>query len=243
MNGHCSIGHVHDNDVAGPDNSEFTWVHLFPTVLLSVAANPTEPQRQAALDYLEDQRRASPSRSQKNAFEWVSAPNLHRQPQFAWLAASVKRAANAYFDRGTFVRDGIEITEMWANVSEPGGHHRAHQHPNSWISGVYYLSAPDGCGNISFQDPRPGASFLRLAQTSGGTPEFSLQASVEPETDMMLLFPSWVTHAVGPSSATSDRISVAFNVFPTGELGTPSAKLVHQPATESTGATGGERES
>lgn len=218
-------------DSATPDGHH-TWLHLFPTVLFSTPLTPSDLEVQQAAQWIDARRADTPSPPQRGAFEWVSSPDLHTRREFAWLATAALNAANCYLDRGTFIRDGVEITEMWANVSEPGGQHRAHTHPNSWLSGVYYLSAPPGSGNISFNDPRPGPSLLRLAQTSGGTQEFTLQATVEPADNMLLLFPSWLTHAVGPNEATQPRVSVAFNLFPTGTLGVPSARLVHRPATE-----------
>ena len=35
-----------------------------------------------------------------------------------------------------------------------------HNHPNSILSGVYYVQAPEHSGVISFQDPRSAAQML-----------------------------------------------------------------------------------
>ena len=52
------------------------------------------------------------------------------------------------------------ITDCWANVCRRGEHHRAHIHPNNVLSGVYYAAAPNGCGDIVFDDPRPQTKVL-----------------------------------------------------------------------------------
>ena len=40
------------------------------------------------------------------------------------------------------------LGNMWANINPPGGMNRAHQHPNSLWSGVYYVKAPKNSGNL-----------------------------------------------------------------------------------------------
>ena len=46
------------------------------------------------------------------------------------------------------------LGNMWANINPPGGMNRAHQHPNSLWSGVYYIKASKNCGNLKIDDPR-----------------------------------------------------------------------------------------
>ena len=43
---------------------------------------------------------------------------------------------------------------MWSIINPPGSANRAHIHPGCTWSGVYYIQAPEGCGNIEFIDPR-----------------------------------------------------------------------------------------
>jgi uncharacterized protein (TIGR02466 family) len=53
---------------------------------------------------------------------------------------------------------------MWANINPPGGMNRAHQHPNSLWSGVYYVKAPKNSGHLKVDDPRNCASMIRPKQ-------------------------------------------------------------------------------
>jgi hypothetical protein len=34
------------------------------------------------------------------------------------------------------------ITGCWANVNPPGSYHPTHNHPNNFLSGVYYVDIP-----------------------------------------------------------------------------------------------------
>ena len=53
---------------------------------------------------------------------------------------------------------------MWANINPPGGMNRAHQHPNSLWSGVYYIKAPKNSGHLKIDDPRASAAMFRPIQ-------------------------------------------------------------------------------
>ena len=53
---------------------------------------------------------------------------------------------------------------MWSNINPPGGMNRAHQHPNSLWSGVYYIKAPKNSGHLKIDDPRSSAAMVRPKQ-------------------------------------------------------------------------------
>ena len=59
---------------------------------------------------------------------------------------------------------------MWANINPPGGMNRAHQHPNSLWSGVYYIKAPKNSGHLKIDDPRSVACMSRPRQKEGEVP-------------------------------------------------------------------------
>jgi uncharacterized protein (TIGR02466 family) len=48
-----------------------------------------------------------------------------------------------YFKKVISSTDAVTpyITQSWLNVSEPGGGHHPHAHPNSFISGTFYIQA------------------------------------------------------------------------------------------------------
>ena len=86
-----------------------------------------------------------------------------------------------------------------------------HNHPNSILSGVYYVQAPEHLGVISFQDPRSAAQMLIPPVT-----EFSLwtlpKISYQPQAGTMLLFPSWLWHGVEMNRSDHLRVSLSFNI-------------------------------
>ncbi len=108
------------------------------------------------------------------------------------------------------------VKEMWANVLEPGGHQAMHNHANSVVSGVIYLSRvhPDA-GTVFIKGMgQPGYVF---SNTHAGTEmgPFNADKWVMPEVSPgdMVLFPSWMLHEV-PANRGGQRTTLAFNAIP-----------------------------
>jgi uncharacterized protein (TIGR02466 family) len=114
----------------------------------------------------------------------------------------------------------VAITGLWANVNEPGFAHPVHAHSNNFLSGVYYVSAPEGCGGIVFMDPRKQQQVLvpTLAEI---TPMTAMASRIEAKDGRMILFPSWLEHYTEENRAAAPRISLSFNLMLTGNFGSP----------------------
>lgn len=114
------------------------------------------------------------------------------------------------------------VPEMWANVSPPSASNRHHCHPGSFWSAVYYVddgyagsSDPALGGELVLFDPRMPmvrmtAPDLRFARPGQG-PEHD-EARMRPATGRIVIFPSWLNHAVNAYSGKGTRISIAVNL-------------------------------
>ena len=109
---------------------------------------------------------------------------------------------------------------FWGKTNPPGYQHTAHAHSNNFISGVYYVSAPENAGGIIFQDPRKQAQVLvpTIAELTDMNSTAIRLPSVEGQ---MILFPSWLEHFTETNLSGSPRISIAFNLMLTGRFGSP----------------------
>ena len=99
----------------------------------------------------------------------------------------------------------------WANVNRRGHFNKAHTHPGATWSGVYYVDGgdtdPDAEGTaLHLSDPCPTRSSAFFPDFSGANILF------RPEPGLMIMFPSYLPHAVPPHAGDGTRISVAFNV-------------------------------
>ena len=147
---------------------------------------------------------------------WHSTTNMHERPEF-------KRLVNALYEaqKKIYIEEHLEsepvLGNMWANVNPPGGMNRAHQHPNSLWSGVYYIKAEKNSGQLKIDDPRAAASMVRPKQKSGElSSRLWRETHYEPVAGRCIMFPSWVMHCVDPNESNDIRISVSFNFLQKG---------------------------
>ena len=122
----------------------------------------------------------------------------------------------------------FRITQSWLNktLRNSDGHH-IHNHPNSFISGVFYVRVNPDVDYIVFS--RPNQQFFQFPIKEYNIFN-SYQWAVNVSEGQLLLFPSTLIHEVKPpkvsdmissddTNANADRISLSFNVFPTGRIG------------------------
>lgn len=109
------------------------------------------------------------------------------------------------------------LKEMWVNVLDRGGQQAMHNHANSFVSGVVYLTPTHPSARTVFFKSPGGTEFLFKndhARTEPG--EFSADKwiSPPPRAGDMVLFPSYLMHAVPPNQGDR-RVTLAFNAVPT----------------------------
>ncbi len=169
---------------------------------------------QATQEWLRNQTVHDPGYSQQSQ----SLDNLHQREDFQAFNEMALEAARSVLDYMKYQYDSCYITGCWANISNIGEGHRSHIHPNNFLSGVYYAQAPQGCGEIVFDDPRQQVKVL-IPSSTEQTLLNSHEYRVQPKTGMLVMFPSWLAHRVTVSKCTDERISVAFNVMLRGRMG------------------------
>jgi uncharacterized protein (TIGR02466 family) len=126
-----------------------------------------------------------------------------RDPAFADLAKTLSRHARS-FAREAGWDSKPKLDSLWANLLKGGGHHSAHIHPHSIISGTLYVEVPAGSGAIRFEDPR-------LPLMMAAPPRNDTFVTVEPRPGLLLLWESWLRHEVLPGSGRGERLSISFN--------------------------------
>ena len=113
-------------------------------------------------------------------------------------------------------RLGWAIKEMWVNVLERGGHQAMHNHANSFVSGVVYLTATHADSRTVFTKAAGASEFVfRNEHASVKPTPFNADRWVAPAPSPgdMVLFPSYLMHAVPPNPGER-RITLSFNAIP-----------------------------
>ena len=151
-----------------------------------------------------------------NVQGWHSTTNMHELPQFKKLVEMLYECQRTVYQQEHYESEPF-LGNMLANVNPPGGMNRAHQHPNSLWSGVYYIKAPKNCGHLKIDDPRASASMCRPRQKEGKKPSrLYRETHYEPIAGRCIMFPSWLIHCVDPNESNDIRISVSFNFLQKG---------------------------
>lgn len=141
-----------------------------------------------------------------------SGVDLLRYGSFRHLAKIIDKesrrfAVSMHYDIENFPP---RMTECWINVYGAGDGQEAHIHQNNVISGIYYVKAPEGCGQLMFH-----STFADVMLDPPKTKIDNLNtevAAITPVSGQMLLFRSSLRHSVKPNKSTENRISVAFNL-------------------------------
>jgi uncharacterized protein (TIGR02466 family) len=147
---------------------------------------------------------------------WHSTTNMHERPEFKNLVSMLYACQKTIYEQEYYESEPV-LGNMWANINPPGGMNRAHQHPNSLWSGVYWIKTPKNCGQLKIDDPRSVASMIRPRQKDIKKPDrLWRETHYEPIAGRVIMFPSWLMHAVDPNESNDIRISVSFNFLQKG---------------------------
>ena len=143
---------------------------------------------------------------------WQTDVNFHRQPAFAELVDFINNSAKGAFDFLEIKYDTFAITGCWGNIAPPGTKHRVHNHPNNYLSGVYYVQAPEGGDSIEFIDPRPQANIIN-PDVKRKNPYNTSVLNLEAKEGRLVMFHSYLLHSVPVNQGKRDRISIAFDIM------------------------------
>ena len=142
----------------------------------------------------------------------MSDQTLHEREDFRDLVACVNKAAGSALRFLRMSYDAFEITGCWANVLAKGAAHRLHNHPNNFLSGVYYVRTQPGADTINFHDPRNQTGIIRPPVVQL-TAENTDQVVVSVKNGTLLMFPAYLQHSVDTNSSEKERVSISFNLM------------------------------
>jgi len=186
----------------------------FPTSIWRFNVAGHQALNDRLMQFIREERQRNPAgmSGRSTVMGWHSTDRLHCRPELQEFIAAihdnVAEVARAY--RIDTNQTSLELATCWAIVNGKMASGALHCHPNSFLSGVYYVNTTEETGNIFFQDPRPGAN-MSMCPVTEFTPWTIRQVSYQPTPGGMLIFPSWLYHGVGPNLSETPRVSLSFN--------------------------------
>ena len=181
---------------------------IFPTYLIGYD-NPNYVEQNKHIIEVLEKEAFTPGPQQP----WQTLDNhLENRKEFKEFYDWVRTCLEDYRRTFSYHCDEFKIVISWANKADQTGAHRMHVHPNSFLSGVYYVS--ENPTPTIFEDPRyQTRSGFTVASHS------KMEDSVfygPAEQGTLVLFPSWLPHFTEAMPFEGTRYTISFNVVPGG---------------------------
>jgi len=198
---------------------EPTIQNLFPTPIYMT--NMDRPFTKQELKFVEEQKK----HCSKNEGNINTKDNyILNRKEFKNIKKFLDAACKDYLERIICPKNNIElyITQSWLNYTEENQFHHQHAHPNSVVSGVLYFDSDKANDMIKFFSP---VRYQQIKPEIDDT-KYNIWNSTSwwfpVETGQLVMFPSSTTHQVDTKQGNNTRISLAFNTFYKGTIGSNS---------------------
>jgi len=187
--------------------------NLFPTPIYMSSIDRTFTKQE--LQFVTEQKK----HCSKNSGNINTKDNyILNRKEFKNIKKFLDQCCKDYLEKIISPKNNIElyITQSWLNYTETNQYHHKHAHPNSLVSGVFYINCHEELDKIKFfkdgyQTIKPEIKDWNLYNSE--TWWFTVK------TGDIILFPSSLTHMVENKEGTNTRVSLAFNVFIKGTIG------------------------
>ena len=143
--------------------------------------------------------------------------NILNSKEMKKIKQFIEKSVKEYFKNIYQPKNNVEpyITQSWCNYTKEGQFHHKHAHPNSFISGVFYVQADRTKDKIYFYKEE-------YKQIKIPAKEYNFFNSeswwFETGTNDLVIFPSNLNHMV-EKVVGKERISLSFNTFLKGCIG------------------------
>lgn len=141
-----------------------------------------------------------------------------KEKEFNDLYVYIEKCAHEYFMATYNPKNDVrlKITQSWLNWTEKDQFHHKHAHPNSLISGCFYLNADKKNDKIHFfKEEYKQINFPPIDWNHYNSNSWWFPVGKND----LIFFPSSLTHMVQTVESAETRISLAFNTFPMGSIG------------------------
>lgn len=189
--------------------------YLFPSMVWFADLDGAVAMNDALFDHISNIRKTLKSTKRSNELGWHSPTNLHLDAAFADLcgcidgmAATIAESMNMRADRR------LVIDSFWVNINPKFAYNALHDHPQSTLSGVYYVRSNEDSGRLRFRDPRAGKRMnpWPVSPDAKKDQRHWDRVNYKPLPGRLIMFPSWLEHDVEPNQSDEERISISFNM-------------------------------
>ena len=145
--------------------------------------------------------------------------SLLNSKNFSSLKKFIIKKAKEYVRDVLEIKDEIYLTQSWSTINTTNAFHQPHEHPNTFISLVYYVQCKSGalCFHLSTTSIRECFNFQYTID------KYNIYNSqhwtIAVQTGDIILFPGHIRHGSTPNKSPEPRITIGANFFIKGKLG------------------------
>tara|TARA_A100001388_G_C28665965_1_gene449130 strand:+ start:134 stop:772 length:639 start_codon:yes stop_codon:yes gene_type:complete len=192
---------------------------LFPTQFWTAELNENieQLQNEAYLIRKNDKDGVRKSNSGLQGYHSKDIRDLNNLPGTNLLLGQIINTVNAIHQVS---RQGeLQLTNFWINISGKGSSNTPHTHSGLTYSGVFFIKIPKEMkgGRFLFYRNFNEADFISTAYMGHFKEGYQMKGydypinTILPKENMLVVFPSWVPHAVETNLSDEERISLSFN--------------------------------
>jgi len=150
---------------------------------------------------------------------------LHKKEKYSFLFQWIHECLDEIKLLQNYQCSRLKVTQSWGNKNIIGQKHHPHYHPNSVVSGIFYLTegTPTTFASRNYWlVGHPDSGIESYLQLSPDTTNQVVLEDVKYSPGDLLIFPSTFRHCVEKNSTPKDRYTLSFNTFPVGSVGDPA---------------------
>ena len=192
---------------------------LFPTQFWTAELNENieQLQNEAYLIKKNDKDGVRKSNSGLQGYHSKDLKDLSNLPATNQLVNQIINAVNTIHQ---ISRQGeLYLTNFWININGKGSSNTPHTHSGLTYSGVFFIKVPKEMkgGRFLFYRNFNEADFISTEYMGLFKEGYQLKGydypinTISPKENMLIVFPSWVPHAVEINLSDEERISLSFN--------------------------------
>jgi len=141
-----------------------------------------------------------------------SETSIHRNDNFKKLFEEISKRVFLYSNHAGFKTDSVGLSDSWFNVNYENTYQEYHTHLGSHLSIVYYISTPEGSGDILFDSPfQSSLDYVDNRYSKEENKITSSRIGYKAEKGRLIIFPSSLSHCVTKSLNKTPRISISAN--------------------------------
>ena len=186
---------------------------LFPSVVTHYKDKDFQKYNRNFIKYCYSLKKETEGVKKSNSLGWHSEDQIHLRDDFVFLD-NISNIIETTIKDFHLKDCSISLNSLWVNINQKWAYNHRHIHPNSHLSGIFYLKVPENSGDLIFVNDNMQMNNVYEFINENVTKSIKLYPTYKykPEEGRMFIFDSLLPHYVEQNLSREDRISISFNL-------------------------------